>query len=187
MKGVVFNLLEEFITREYGEDAYEDILDTCALENGGVFIGPETYPDADFAALVDAACGRLGVTRADTLRAFGRFMFPSLLRRFPAFAEGHTHPRTFLKTVGDVIHVEVGKLMRETEPPEVTCVDAAHGGLILTYRSHRRLCALAEGLLDGAAAHFETPLARRQTACVDDGADRCEFDISFDATLERAS
>lgn len=47
------------------------------------------------------------------------------------------------------------------------------------YDSGRRLCAMAEGMIEAAAAHFGEPLALAQTACTRDGASRCTFVATF--------
>jgi hypothetical protein len=52
MKGVVFNLLEEFIIANSDEDTYEEILDECTFVTDGPFVGPGTYPDEYLIMLV---------------------------------------------------------------------------------------------------------------------------------------
>ena len=52
MKGVVFNLLEEFIIANSDGDTYEEILDECTFVTDGPFVGPGTYPDEDLIMLV---------------------------------------------------------------------------------------------------------------------------------------
>lgn len=187
MKGVVFNLLEEFVTAQWGEDAYEKVLDQCPMKNGGVFVGPETYPDADLAAIVTVACRQLGVAPDDALRAFGRFMFPRLAEKFPVFVKDHTHPRAFLKTVHDVIHVEVRKLMPDATPPVIRWSEPNDRDLILTYDSHRGLCVLMEGLLDGTADYFKTPFGVTHARCSKHGSPTCEFALTFPTAVDRAS
>lgn len=187
MKGVVFNLLEEFVTQGWGEDAYERILDRCPMKNGAVYVGPETYPDSELVTIVSTACAELGVEPDVALRAFGRFMFPRLAAKYPIFVRNHTHPRSFLKTINDVIHVEVRKLMRDAHPPSIRWSEPSPDELVLTYESSRGLCAVMEGLLAGTADYFETPFDFQHTACTKNGAGRCEFRLSFAASMERAS
>lgn len=187
VKGVVFNLLEEFVTEQWGEDAYEEILNRCPLKNGAVFVGPETYPDADLAVIVTEACRQLGVAPDSALRAFGRFMFPRLAGKFPVFVKDHTHPRAFLKTIHQVIHVEVRKLMRDADPPDIRWSEPNDRDLVLTYSSRRGMCALMEGLLEGTADYFKTPIGITHTRCTRHGSPSCEFVLTFPTTLDRAS
>mgnify|MGYP001610707167 CR=1 FL=1 len=55
MKGIVFNLLEEYITDVLGEDAYDAIVGECDLITREPFIGPGTYPDEDLVEIITKA------------------------------------------------------------------------------------------------------------------------------------
>ena len=52
MKGVVFNMLEEFVVENAGEEVFEEILYTCEFITVEPFVGPGTYPDEDLNELV---------------------------------------------------------------------------------------------------------------------------------------
>lgn len=110
MKGIVFNLLEEFITSMLGEEKYEEIVAGCDLKTKEPFVGPGTYPDEDLFAIVGKTVAVSGIALPDALRGFGRFCFPRLAEKFPVFVTAHNHPKPFLKSVETVIHVEVKKL-----------------------------------------------------------------------------
>jgi len=49
----------------------------------------------------------------------------------------------------------------------------------MVYTSPRRLCALAEGLIAGAAGHFSERVAVAQPECMRRGDARCVFRVSF--------
>ena len=62
MKGIIFNLLEEVVTQEHGEEAWEDLLDRSGVEGAYTSLG--SYPDQEFLALlpetdIDAALAGL--------------------------------------------------------------------------------------------------------------------------------
>ncbi len=179
MKGVVFVLFEEFIIDGWGEETFEDLLDLCPHVASTPIVGPKTYPDEWLIDMLTAACGRLGVSAPDALRAFGRFALPGLIGRFPNFLEGAGHPRALLLQLHDIIHVEVRKLLEGASPPDFRYEDPGDGGLIMHYHSRRRLCHFMEGLLDGLGDHFNVPTRHRQLACTHDGAEHCTFSISF--------
>lgn len=179
MKGVIFNLLEDFISTGWGPDTYEAVLAKCPLHTKEPFVGPGTYPDADLLAIVEKTTEKLGITVPEAVHAFGKYCFPKLAAKFPVFVAGHDHPKTFLKTIDDVIHVEVRKLFRDANPPRITFTDPGPDQLILTYESGRRLCALMTGLLDGAAEYFKIPIEATQTECMLDGASACVFHLRF--------
>lgn len=179
MKGIVFNLLEEFIAEKLGEEKYEEIVAGCDMMTKEPFVGPGTYPDDDLFAIVGKTVEVSGIALPDALRAFGRFCFPKLAERFPDFIVPHTHPKSFLKTVDTVIHVEVRKLYPDAEPPYFTYDDPTPDRLIMRYSSKRRLCHLMEGLIDGVSDYYKTPIRYRQTKCLLEGGSECEFELVF--------
>jgi len=178
MKGVIFNVLEDFIVAHSDEQTYEEIFASCPLHSHKGYVGPGTYPDADLNSIVAGACQRLGLVPDQAIELFGEFLFPRLAGKYPHFIEAHTDPLTFLKTVDEVIHVEVRKLMRNTNLPSITCIDGATPDtLIVKYQSDRQLCRLMHGLLKGVGVHFDVTLNISETECVRDGADSCRFDV----------
>ena len=181
MKGIIFNLLEDFITEKWGAETYEEILSRCPAQATIAFVGPGTYPDSDLLAIVGMATEKLGISVPVALHAFGKYCFPKLAAQFPPFVQKHNHPKPFLKTIDNIIHVEVQKLFANSEPPQITFTDPGPDQLLLTYSSKRKLCALMAGLLEGTAEHFNTPIEYQQTRCMHQGADTCEFHLTFPA------
>jgi hypothetical protein len=181
MKGVVFNLLEAFIAEGWGQETFEEIFSSCPLHDPGPHIGPGTYADADFMSIVGATVKRLGVPMPDAVRAFGKFCFPKLAAKATLFTEGHTHPKTFLLTVQNVIHVEVRKLMKGTVLPDFQYEDTGPDRLRMIYTSKRQLCWFAEGLIDGAGDYFGVQAHQHQSECTHEGGERCVFELRFGA------
>jgi hypothetical protein len=184
MKGIVFNLLEEFISTEWGDERYEATVSGVTLETKQVFVGPGTYPDADLFKLVANATRLAGLEPSQFLHDFGRYCFPALAGKFPRFVRDHTHLKSFLMTLDSVIHIEVRKIFRDATPPALTFEDLGPGRLVLRYVSERRLCALMTGLMDGAAAYYGEPITYTQRACMKEGATSCEFELFIQTKSE---
>lgn len=187
MKGVLFNIFEEFIIENYGDEVYDDILDAATLTTEEPYVGPGTYPDADMFSLVGAACERLGVSLEVALKAYGRFCLPGLATRYPVFFEGIEHPKDILKIVDSVIHVEVHKMYPKAVLPSFDCEEHPDGSMSMIYRSHRKLCTVAEGLIEGVGDWFSIPIELAHSRCVHKGDDHCRFDLKFGAQTEQDS
>jgi predicted hydrocarbon binding protein len=179
MKGIIINLLEEFIVVNWGAAKFEQIFERCPIEAQLPYVGPNTYPDGHLLAIVDQTCLELGVGKAEALRSFGRFLFPRLADRFSIFVREHQHPKSFLKTVHGIIHIEVQKVYAHAEPPLITFSDPGPDQLVMSYTSRRKLCALFAGLVEGTGDYFKVPLALAQTQCTLEGAPSCEFSLHF--------
>ncbi|MCG8591341.1 MAG: heme NO-binding domain-containing protein [Proteobacteria bacterium] len=179
MKGIIFNLFEDFVAENWGAETYEEIIDACELKTQEPFVAPGGYPDEDLIEIVSQAVERLDVPLPDALRAFGRYCFPRLVEAYPVFAEGQNDAKQFLLTVESVIHVEVRKLFPDANPPTFEYRDSEADELVIRYRSDRKFCHLMEGLLEGVADHFTTSITSNQTRCALEGAPDCEFHLRF--------
>jgi len=177
MKGIVFNLLEEVVRREYGEDTWDDLLSAARLEGAYTSLG--TYPDDHLGQLVAAASAALHQPGAAVIRWFGRSALPLLAQKYPDFFAGHTSARPFVLTLNDIIHPEVRKLYPGALIPEFDFDTSSEEVLVMGYRSPRKLCALAEGLIEGAAAHYQEKVLIAQPQCMLRGDEQCVFHLSF--------
>jgi len=181
MKGIIFNLLEEFLVDRLGEDGFDAVVADCAdlVSDPTIMVAPGTYPDEDFFAMISQAAILLRVDKKTMLRQFGRYALPCLARRYPDFFTPFEHPRDFLKVTGMVHHVEVRKLYQDARTPHFTCTEKERGGLLLRYHSNRGLCCFVEGLIAGLGDYYQVNIECRQEKCACDGADACEFVLSF--------
>lgn len=187
MKGVVFNLLESFVTENWGYEKYEEILSLCPLQTREPFVGPGTYPDADLMTIAAKASERLGVPLPAALRAFGRYCFPRLAAKVPTLVAPYKNACSFLQSVEPVIHVEVRKLMPQAVTPTFQYRQPEADVLVVDYSSQRKLCSLMEGLLDGLGDHFGEVIEHHQARCLHRGDSACEFHIKFATLSGRAA
>jgi len=173
VKGVVFDLLERTIVAEHGEDAWDDLLGTTGLTGAYTSLG--SYPDDHFHRLVDEAGVAFGMSPEDVIRWFGRRALLLLAASYPEFFTPHVSTRPFLLTLNDIIHPEVRKVYPGADVPWFD-IDASDGdALVMGYRSHRRLCSFAEGLITGAADFYAEDVSIDQPTCMLRGDPACSL------------
>jgi hypothetical protein len=177
MKGIVFTLLQQVVSDEYGESTWDDLLDAADLD--GAYTAVATYPDEQMTALVEAASAKLGVSGDEILVWFGRKCIPLFAERYPHVFEGHTSARSLALALNDVIHPEVRKLLPGAYVPEFEYDDSRPDGLSISYSSKRRLCSFAEGLLSGAAEHFGEAVDVTHVRCMKHDDPDCLIDCTF--------
>jgi hypothetical protein len=186
VKGIIFNLLETVVTEEHGDDAWDDLLDAAGVEGSYAALG--NYPDAELLRLLALMPEAFGGDRDEQLRWFGRGAMPILAERYAVFFEQPADTRSFLLTLNNIIHAEVRKLYPDADVPTfdfdpIAGVEPPPGdSLVMGYQSTRRLCALAEGFILGAADHYGEAVAIEQPRCMNRGDERCALVCSF-ATL----
>jgi hypothetical protein len=115
----------------------------------------------------------------DLLRWFGREAMPLLATRYPTYFSAHTATRPFVLSVNSIIHPEVRKVYPGADVPTFGFRDEADGSLLMNYRSARRLCALAQGFVEGAGDHFGEALDFEHLKCMHNGDSSCLCRITF--------
>jgi hypothetical protein len=175
--GIIFNLLEEAVTRHLGAGAWAEMLATVDV---GGYLPFDRYPDDEFFRLLGALPVDSEMNAEDRLRWFGRAAVPLLAERYPLIFAPHRSAESFLLTLNAILHpggppadVEAGPLdleVLEVDPP---------GGLVLGYRSARRLCALAEGFVTGTADYYGEHVQIQQPRCMLHGDERCALVVTF--------
>ena len=177
MKGVVFNLLEEAVTRSFGADMWDDLVEASAVSGSYSSLG--NYPDAEIEALVSAAGQALNLQRDAVLRWFGNNAIPILSELYPEFfrvADIHT----FLAGINNIIHAEVRKLYPGAVCPHLRLKADGDADLVMDYLSSRQMFALAQGFIEGTAAWFDQPMRLEHLACTQSGDPHCTFRIRWD-------
>lgn len=177
MKGIVFNLLEEVVVDQFGLDIWDDLLDAASLDGAYTSLG--SYPDSEVLGLVEAASTALGKSPAEILRWFGQNAMPKLARRYPNFFETQKSARDFILSVNSIIHPEVGKLYAGAGCPYFHFRQSPDGALIMGYQSPRKLCSLAQGFIEGAAAQYGEEVSVTHLACMNKGDHSCQIAITW--------
>lgn len=177
MKGIIFNLLEEVVTEHLGADTWDKLL--AAAELDGAFTSLGNYPDDHLFKLVAAASAALNKTPTEIVRWFGAKAMPLLARKYPPLFNRHTSSRAFILTLNNIIHPEVRKLYPGADVPDFDFDTSSPDVLVMHYRSKRKLCALAEGLSEGAAEHFGEQVAILHPQCMHRGDACCRLELSF--------
>lgn len=177
MKGVVFNLLEEAVVKNFGADAWDDLLESAEVEGAYTSLG--NYSDDEIVALVGAAAAKLKMTNADVLRWFGEQAMPILKERYPALFAPHASSRSFVLSVNSIIHPEVRKLYSGAKCPFFHFRETPQGTVTMGYESSRRMCDLAHGFVKGAANIFCEQVDITHHSCMNHGAEKCLMEIQW--------
>lgn len=178
MKGVIFNLLEAIIVAQHGEAAWDDILDAAGLAGSYTSLG--SYPDEEIHKLLLAGSSVLGTSPNGILRWYGRQAMPLLAKQYPQFFTGHRSTLSFVRSLNSIIHPEVRKLYDGARCPNFDFAEDADGALLMSYDSPRRLCVLAQGLVEGAGDCFGESVTVEHVQCTHAGDRKCLLRIHVD-------
>lgn len=177
MKGIVFTVLNELVEEGFGLAVWQHLLDETG--DDGIFTTSGTYEDQRLFALVGALSAQSGLPVDTLLRSYGEYAIPKFQESFPVFFDRVGTLREFLLSVDGIIHVEVQKLYPTAQLPRIWYDDSDEKSLVINYQSDRKLCALAEGLILGAATYFSEPVKLTQSECQNCGDDHCAIAVTF--------
>jgi hypothetical protein len=153
MKGMVFTEFFSLVETAFGDDMLDDIIDDANLPNDGAYTAVGTYDHMELVAMVVALSTRSGMPVPDLVKTFGTYLFGRFVALYPKFFDGVSDSFLFLSGIEDIIHAEVLKLYPDANLPKFD-VQIEGDQLLMTYHSNRHLADLAEGLIIGAAQHF---------------------------------
>ena len=171
MKGVIFNLVEDVVRTEHGDDVWDEVVDEAGVTGAYTSLG--SYPDADLVALASTVARRTETDTGSVVRHVGQRSIASLAARYPEFFEPHDNVRSFLMTLNGIIHPEVRKLYPGAITPEFDVHTDEPDVIELVYRSARGRCDLAEGLILGTAEHYGQTIELTQPLCAHRGDEHC--------------
>lgn len=179
MKGLVFTTFNDMVEQKIGIEMWESLLESVKPESGGIYTSIEDFPDQELLDIITVLSSKTGTPVVDLVNSFGQYLFHALAFKHPIFTDEKPDLIEFLKSIESVIHKEVRKLYQNPNLPSIEWEQPQEEKLILHYHSPRMLCHLAEGLIKGAAEHYDTKINISQSACMHDGADRCTFLIEL--------
>lgn len=178
VKGIIFNFVEEIVAGDAGRDTWDDVLEEAGVDGAYTSVG--SYDDEELFAIVDAAADELGMEERDLLRHVGRESIPRFYDRYPELFEEQDGLEAFLRSLNGIIHPEVEKLYPGAEVPQFDVETADDGALLMGYASPRKLCHFGEGLIQGAADHYDTAVEVEQVRCMHRGDQACQYRIEMD-------
>jgi len=178
MKGVVFNIFSDLVTDTFGWEVWDQLIENTQPASEAIYTSAEVYPDEELVAYVMALSEITGTDAPDLIRAFGKYMMHKFKVIHPEFLDGQT-AKSFLASVHDVIHVEVKKLHPDSLLPTFEYEDTDEHSLTMIYSSERKLCHLAEGLIEGVSEIFGQPISLQHPVCMHQGAEHCRLELRF--------
>ena len=180
MKGHIFYLLEKFIIENTSDDVYEEILQSCNFITEEPFVRPGTYPDEDLHELVDKTVQKMGITKEEAHFAFGKWIFPHLIKIAPAEVMDFKGPKELLLSIDYIHMIELKKVMPDATPPRFYCLDTGPDTLELIYSSPREMFDLVDGVLASLEDFYSTKINYRKVIEKADTHRTCKYLLTFE-------
>lgn len=176
MHGIIFSELRKYADTRLGAGAWNRLLTSAKLGNK-LYLPIQEYPDSDVVALVGATCEATGLPMEAVLEDFGAFIAPSLLKLYRTLVQPEWKTLDVLEHTESTIHTVVRARNPGAKPANLQAVRVSPTEVDLTYRSERRLCAVAKGILRGLSEHYGESISITETQCMHSGADCCRMEV----------
>lgn len=181
MLGSVFVGFSQWVEERFGLEVWDQAVGQSNLASEGAYTSGGRYNDSEIVALLEQLAKLSEVKVADLLRQFGEFLFPLLYRSMVDHIDDDIGLKDFLLMLDSVVHGEVRRLYPDATVPKISVPESdGETSMILQYQSPRKLCALCEGLLIGAAKEFQQAISISHPKCMHEGYPCCEIHIKFE-------
>lgn len=178
MKGAIFCGYRDYVEQAHGIVTWLEIIDRSELAESSSFIATDLYDDKILVELLTISAELLDTELSELLRSFGVFLFPTLAGAASHHMDACDNVFDFLDHVENVIHIEVKKSDPMAYTPSLILDKVDDQTLLLKYTSHRQVCFLAEGLIYGAANHFNEDVAVEHVSCTHHGDKNCLLKVT---------
>lgn len=150
MHGIIFQQLQQFVTKNYGVQQWLSLLDSIQLK-GKVYLPTQVYPDQEAISIVAKASEVTNISVTDILESFGEFIAPSLLRIYSASIRPEWSTIDLLEHVENTIHKAVRFADKSATPPQLACERLSRNVVMIDYSSNRKMIEVGIGIIKAIA------------------------------------
>lgn len=180
MQGAIFTTFSEMVIEKMGMSLWNEILEKVNPSSEGIYTNGMQYDDSEIMSYISELSKITQVDVTTLVRNFGEYLFTHLFNSCPVNISYINNLKDFLTCIDGVIHKEVKRVYPQAYLPTFDYSETAEGDLIMFYQSKRKLCHLSEGLILGAAKHFNQSISIDHPECMHDGAEKCKLLVSFE-------
>ncbi len=182
MQGIIFVTWERYLADRFGNAFLGRYRETIGETVASVPLASRVYDDQQLLAGVTMASQLTHFSVDSLLREYGHyFLINGLTDHLCAYLLAQVHSGRDLLLMMRKVHAQMKHLPDGLTPPvfgfELLPQSAA--GLVLIYDSHRQLCPVLYGAIEGAAERFGETTQIFESACMRHGAAACRFEVNF--------
>lgn len=185
MQGLIIVTWEKYLADHFGNDFLNLYRETMGETVSTVPLTSRVYDDAQLLAGVSAA-SKLAHFPVDTLlRQYGRyFLINGLTSHLCNYLLQQAHSGRDLLLLMRKAHAQMHHSPDGLTPPVFgfEYLSQSPTGLLVVYDSHRQLCPILYGAIEGAAERFGEVAQIIESTCMRQGAPQCRFEVNFTRT-----
>ncbi|MDH3734364.1 MAG: heme NO-binding domain-containing protein [Gemmatimonadota bacterium] len=153
MDGKLIGLVRDTLVRQYGEDMWVALADQT--------------PEAEGAPSDALACW------------LGQHTVPALLDIYPSLFSRHDDLASFIRGLGDDLPMVSDRDAADSTPLSFRTTISPDDQILLRIEAHCAICALIQGVIAGAAVHYDERVAIKQLKSRRHGDNVCLLEIEI--------
>ena len=178
MHGLIVNQLREFVIARRDRETWSRAVAESGAELPRVPRLTGSYADSDVFGIVGAlVASREFGSVPELLADFGEFLAGTLVRVYSPLVRPEWRTLDLIENVEEHVHTVARMRDSDAGPPQLSAVRRSPSVVEVTYRSPRRMCSLAEGIVRGLAAHYRETVRVSQPLCMHRGDDHCVVQV----------
>jgi hypothetical protein len=155
VKGLYFQELLEMMQDRFSEDIKNQVINASQLEKGKSFTSEGDFDPALFVRMVANFGHIIHLPYSATMRAYGRHLNKSLIRKYPALFKSNPDTFTFLKTFIENAVADLNSKNTGIQIPKLTFTTPEKNQLIIKYESDLPFADVAEGMILSTIDHYD--------------------------------
>jgi hypothetical protein len=177
VQGVIFDELEKYVVRELGQTGLSRIRDLTGRGDRG-YEFDKAYPDDELFVMLRGLVESTKRPAEEIVEEFGEVLALGLIDVYGFLIDPRWSFLEFLLNTETVIHAGVKLNTPGARPPLIQTLRFGPESVKVSYRSKRRLCPLAKGIIRGAAAHYNVSIDLTEEVCMLRGDSECVITVS---------
>ncbi|TMB86360.1 MAG: hypothetical protein E6J37_13090 [Chloroflexi bacterium] len=165
VQGIILDELEKYVGRELGEPGLSRMRGLTGRGEGG-YRFDSSYPDEEVHLIVRGVAEATGKAPEAILEAFAEAMVPGLLGVYGFLVNPRWSFLDLIVNTEGVIHKGVRVTSTSAKPPAIQAERVGPEAVTIFYRSRRKLCSVAKGIVRGAAAHYRVAVTITEDSCM---------------------
>jgi hypothetical protein len=176
MQGVFLDALEQYVVQELGQTGLKRMRSLVGRGDKG-YQFDSSYPDEELSLIVRGIVEATGKPPLQVLEEFSEGMVPGLLDVYGFLVDPRWSFLEFLLNTEAVIHKGVKLNTPKAKPPAIQAQAVDANTVAIIYRSRRQLCAVARGIIRGAAKHYRVAVTITEETCMLRGDRECYITV----------
>lgn len=176
MHGIIFIQLQKFVETNYENHTWHALLKDADLSHR-IYLPFKEYPDEDVMSIVTRISSATKVPTGTLLEDFGTFIVGDLVKLYGSFINRDWRTLDLIENTEEMVHKALRRRDPNAKPPVISCLRQHSNSLIVIYRSHRQMCAVAKGIIRGVGKYYQEIINVEESKCMHNGHDHCRIHV----------